>query len=721
MMLMVTSWANVMGEEITLQLDSSDPTEGEWAYRNVNNYDQLKVGDEIKATYELVASSNDKQIYFAGPDGGDKFIQETSVTETSYSFTLTSEYLEKIAHGMTLGYKGLKNFKVVAIRNGSTGGGTTDPSEPSSDSYIPSNPAYSVEINQFIANWYGEDNVYRLKVDNASQYIDKVLRVVCDGTGYDAYAFLKQGANWESIMSGADKFSIAGWKYFEITINDALASYLSSETGLIIGGNNYTIQAAYIYDNNKKAEVWSDGDVINSLDLSVDGTSDWSTYGVPGSFFGYKYKDNVKTDATIANTQNNIIRVVLSDAGENAQVSAKDNVEDTDVAYLRDRKSEWDNSANSTKYWYVDYKDCSKASKVDFELSDAITVFKDYQTPVVDATDKMAGVQKGMLSTLLVNGMSVGCKGAKITKIQILVSQVSKYVTGLAIHNHKLSGKYWKPISLPYNLTQEQFKEAFGENAVFCELGKADVTKEVKDNKTIFGMRIHFRPVKGDLNANYPYIICLKDGSEDEKRDFTIQNVKADVRDFQTYTFRTPNFDCSGLTDETERTEYETKLKDAYMNFISTAPVFTIINKGVGDVEYYEKTVKYTDLSPKATDTWYNYAFSSGNIYAVPDDGIFLGSGLAYIQFSSQAKGLIDGTGLLAGSQELSKSYFIIDGYDEDHNTTGIEQVETSASAKLYVGEGVYNMNGQLLRKSSSVDGLPKGMYIIGGKKVIIK
>lgn len=727
MVLMLTSWMGVMGEEITLQLTGSDPTDGEWAYRNVNNYDLLKAGDVIKATYDVSGSTN-KQIYFAGPNGGDKFI-ETSVSETTYSFALTKEQLAKIAHGMTVGYVGLKNFKLVAERNGSSGS-TTEPSEPIAN-YAPTNPLVTVDINKYIANWYGEDNIYRLKIADktSSDLIGKILRVVCDGTGYDAYAFLKSGRGWTPIMSGADKFSIAGWKYFEITVNSQLADILTKSDwdnnanteygGLIIGGNNYTIKAAYIYGEGTTAEEWTtdDSDIINQYRLSIDGTGGWTTNtSVPGTFFQYIYKDNTKTEEKVPNTKNNIIRISFDKTYENAQLTASASGNETEGfgSYIRNRKQ-----LENGSYQYEDYVTIN-ADHYDFELSDAITVFKNEgsgKLPVVGEN----GTWKGMLSMLLVEGMNLNCNQAKITGIQIRKSQVSKYVTGLAVHNHKLSGKYWKPISLPYNLTQTQFHDAFGENAVFCELGKADVTKTVNGNNTIYGMRIHFKPVKGELNANYPYIICLKDESEDTKRDFTIEDVKADVRDFQTYTFRTPNFDCSGLTDDTERKEYEQKLKGAYMNFISTAPVFTIQNDGVGEVEIYKKTDKYTDLSPKTTDTWFNYAFNSGNIYAVPNDGIFLGSSLAYIQFSSQAKGLIDGTGLLAGNQQLSKSYFMIDGYGEDNNTTGMEQVETSTSAKLYVGEGVYNMNGQLLRKTNSVAGLPKGMYIIGGKKVIVK
>ena len=49
-------------------------------------------------------------------------------------------------------------------------------------------------------------------------------------------------------------------------------------------------------------------------------------------------------------------------------------------------------------------------------------------------------------------------------------------------------------------------------------------------------------------------------------------------------------------------------------------------------------------------------------------------------------------------------------------STTGINQVET---VKKALQGKVYNLNGQLV--GTSTDGLAKGVYIVNGKKVIIK
>ena len=50
------------------------------------------------------------------------------------------------------------------------------------------------------------------------------------------------------------------------------------------------------------------------------------------------------------------------------------------------------------------------------------------------------------------------------------------------------------------------------------------------------------------------------------------------------------------------------------------------------------------------------------------------------------------------------------------YTTTGINQVET---VKKALQGKVYNLNGQLV--GTSTDGLAKGIYIVNGKKVIIK
>ena len=63
--------------------------------------------------------------------------------------------------------------------------------------------------------------------------------------------------------------------------------------------------------------------------------------------------------------------------------------------------------------------------------------------------------------------------------------------------------------------------------------------------------------------------------------------------------------------------------------------------------------------------------------------------------------------------------YFHLFYYGKNEISTGIAEVNTSNEVKAPAG--IYNMKGQLLRNTISTEGLAKGLYIIGGKKVVIK
>lgn len=53
-----------------------------------------------------------------------------------------------------------------------------------------------------------------------------------------------------------------------------------------------------------------------------------------------------------------------------------------------------------------------------------------------------------------------------------------------------------------------------------------------------------------------------------------------------------------------------------------------------------------------------------------------------------------------------------------DDETTGITTVKANSTNN---NNAIYNIAGQLVREASSTEGLQKGVYIVNGKKVIIK
>ena len=68
-----------------------------------------------------------------------------------------------------------------------------------------------------------------------------------------------------------------------------------------------------------------------------------------------------------------------------------------------------------------------------------------------------------------------------------------------------------------------------------------------------------------------------------------------------------------------------------------------------------------------------------------------------------------------------SQVSLLIDGVED--STTGIDDIHGSTDRTSYKRgiEGVFNINGQMVRRSCSLEGLPKGMYVVIGKKIFIR
>ena len=740
MLLVLIGMGASASTDIQLKLEKTDSENPEWSSLVVTNAGEIKQGDFLIFSFDEASSSDQ---YAICNESGDKIYTvgcknnqnwyNCAGGQKDFVLTVTKKFYDAIqSGGLRLQYKGLKHLNgyIKRIDYKPTGSNVTNVTE------IMSTP-------QYIENWYSDGFVLHTDQD----YVNKTLRVVCMETGDDAYAFLKKNkSGWPSLMSGSDKFSIAGWKYFEIKINGELNGLLRGE-GLRIGGNNYYIAGIYVYDDGTTAPNWTEdnSDIVDTYTFSnpIDGTSDWSDWSsgrIDGSFFEFEGRGKgqpgaVESTKKIANTKNNIIRLCLQDVQPDALISATDGG-DGRATYIRQRKQD----ANGG-FYYQNYADCGSVDHYDFELSDAITVFakgdQGYR-PITGA----AGVKTGMLSTLLLNGMNVAIYHGKITKVEIRKSMVSKYVTGYAIYTgHHLSSKYWRSVALPYNLSHKQLKKAFGDDVVICELGKSAVTKEKtteEGNLTHYHYGISFNFTKipdteEGINANYPYMIKLKSGVK--PADFyPIENVKADVRDYQAYEFRTGQFNLDELNATMpaagdhnydklkEIYDYEQEIKSkltdkVHMIFKSTAPVFDITNTGVGNVEIINSTSNKTVLKiPSENADATNYYLYDNVLYPVKDHSVNLSSGLAYVVFPAETRILFE-----KQPDETQAGAKITYFFCDENETTGIEEIDMTPASVCKAQQNVYSLDGQLVHKGLSVEGLAKGIYIVNGKKVIIK
>lgn len=279
---------------------------------------------------------------------------------------------------------------------------------------------------------------------------------------------------------------------------------------------------------------------------------------------------------------------------------------------------------------------------------------------------------------------------------------------------------------------------AFGKYVRICELGSSEVKKD-DDNAGSYHYSILFNFKKiGEnegVNANYPYLIKLGSAEHEKANNvYPIEDVVADVRDFQAYEFRSGKFNLDALNEKNKDNPDQTVVKkeddiktalskdNVCMKFKSTAPVFDISNTSDGSGTKVEiiNGVKYdgftllTHPTTKDDDTY--YYMRNGALWPVLTQDRRLASGRAYVILPKETKVLFD-----ANEQAESKSIIAYSIDDEGGNTTGIDEMEFSAPVVRQAQQNVYSLNGQMIRKGVSTVGLPKGIYIVGGKKLIVK
>ena len=329
------------------------------------------------------------------------------------------------------------------------------------------------------------------------------------------------------------------------------------------------------------------------------------------------------------------------------------------------------------------------------------------------------GQKTGMMWQIQRNGILVSGQKVQINWVSIIPTQVAKYVSGYAVINHKLSANYYKPISLSYNMDdQETMKKVFGTDNIY-ELGTTEVKKQQNATKGYdYYIYIHFKKATS-IRANYPYIIKLDNS---DQSTFYYDGVKANTRDYTTYTFYTPAFTYASDFTDKEKSSFENYLKDQQMLFISTAPVIKMKTSSVGDVEVITGVDDYTQLNTynSSNGGTGDYYFYQGALYPNEKDRS-IKSGLAFIQLTPNLKKVFDNPSVVFGTTQAKSSACYSLVFDDDNATTGINAIQTHAQGRA-THQGVYNLNGQRVAASADeLQHLPAGIYIVNGHKQVVR
>lgn len=268
------------------------------------------------------------------------------------------------------------------------------------------------------------------------------------------------------------------------------------------------------------------------------------------------------------------------------------------------------------------------------------------------------------------------------TSIDYINNQVDKDHSYPMRLGRTLQANVWNSLILPVSLTAQQVKFAFGDNT------KLSVkNSEPQENANI----IEFKSVNlnvGEktivLNAGTPYIIKPSIEPSAEAGTFT-------AVDGSEMKLNEKHYLINQVTLNTELTSSDV---------VST--VYTCGN--AGDLTF---NGTYTTQENKIPDG--SYLLSGGQWYHMTLNG----GKVAKVQ------GFRTWLEPVNGPSNVNVQ-FSIDGVIDGDTTNSIEGIENDINSKA--NNKVYNMNGQLVRNgSTSLEGLPKGVYIVNNKKYIVK
>lgn len=281
----------------------------------------------------------------------------------------------------------------------------------------------------------------------------------------------------------------------------------------------------------------------------------------------------------------------------------------------------------------------------------------------------------------------------------------------------------WNSFVLPVDLKRDQFRQAFGANARLAKLSG------------LTSSEIQFETVDMDKNDNAevlsaytPYIIfptkihtdnteaspaykakLTKTNGESEPQEVVI---KANHYDIPNVTFETNSKnenDLSKMNTSTWVSDVTTTVGNSNGSMVAYGTFARTFGKrATQDVDgVYHFNDNY-DIIGGRDNLIGCYFFDNGNLYRSDSRP----RGLRGFSCWFKPVNGSSGTG--------TKVNLYIDGVA--NGTTGIDEVAfgdeepTGKAAK-----GIYNMNGQLVSNGSDTTNLPAGMYIVNGKKCVVK
>lgn len=232
---------------------------------------------------------------------------------------------------------------------------------------------------------------------------------------------------------------------------------------------------------------------------------------------------------------------------------------------------------------------------------------------------------------------------------------------------------YWNAICLPYSINRRQIEDVFGDGTMVVLMKNIDTSNK----KVMF-----IEHANQDIIAGYPYLIFPT------KKD---DNVKTD------------HSEINGITTRATFGEAD-------------SPLFSVGTDGktylgAEPMQRDALVFKGTFTNTKLNEGSY-VVTNKGVLSRIPKDEMNIKPYRSYIYFNRET----------AGAKAISLQNMNVNGFEnEEDNTTGIENMLFESGILTHSAD-VYSIDGQLVRsKALNFNGLPKGVYIVNGKKYVKK
>lgn len=238
--------------------------------------------------------------------------------------------------------------------------------------------------------------------------------------------------------------------------------------------------------------------------------------------------------------------------------------------------------------------------------------------------------------------------------------------------NRKFYKNYWNAICLPYSINRRQIEKVFGDGTMVVLMNNIDTSTK----KVMF-----IEHVNQDIIAGYPYLIFPTDKTDNDKT----------------------NHDA--ITGITTRATFGE----------ANSPIFTVGTDGTTytDGKMQQNALVFKGTFSKEELPVGSYVITkSGTLANVPQTGLTINPYRAYIHFNQTTPG--------AKAIKLASMGFA--GFDDmEGETTSIEDLLFNDGIMTRPAD-VFTVNGQKVRsKAENLYGLPKGVYIVNGKKYVNK